>query len=567
MKTTHQHRLSTLAATAGVLLAAGHALAQCPPTFTVSGPWPMATNPYSVAVADFNTDGLLDFAASGFGGSIGRRLADPNFPGTYASPTTAPVALNLRGLAVADFNHDGRPDIATGCNGAGPPPGLSIAVLLTGAGGVFGSPVTYPVTGQVYDLRVKDLNHDGNPDVIAAIANTSLAVMIGNANGTFQPPVTAVASVFPAGFTVADINGDGTYDLVSTKYNDPPQVRVALGIPGTGGTGYSAFVSYTVPAAFGPWGINTGDFNGDGRDDVVVTHRVTNRVGVLIGSADGSLTPMTTAQPGVQPQDVAVADFNADGRLDVAVANWGGNNLSVLMGDGAGGLGSRANFAMGTHPNGVVVADMNGDGKPDIVVANQDSGTISILLNTSAQFTFTQNPQTKRVCPGGTSAATFSAAAATNVAGGITAYRWERSIGGAWTTLPSGTVAGMGDVSFSGNNSSMFVTNVQGNPGDLVASVRCVSTNACGTLASNVAELRIILPCGGADVGGVGGVYTGCGDGVLDNNDFVVFIDLFFNGNALADVGSQGGVPGADGQFNNNDFVVFIDMFFNGCTI
>ncbi|MDP1660806.1 MAG: GC-type dockerin domain-anchored protein [Phycisphaerales bacterium] len=50
-----------------------------------------------------------------------------------------------------------------------------------------------------------------------------------------------------------------------------------------------------------------------------------------------------------------------------------------------------------------------------------------------------------------------------------------------------------------------------------------------------------------------------------DNNDFVVFIDLFFNQQPAADMGRQGGLLGSDGLFNNNDFVVFIDQFFAGC--
>jgi hypothetical protein len=66
--------------------------------------------------------------------------------------------------------------------------------------------------------------------------------------------------------------------------------------------------------------------------------------------------------------------------------------------------------------------------------------------------------------------------------------------------------------------------------------------------------------CGAADVGGTGGV-AGF-DNHLDNNDFVVFIDFFFNHNPLADQGSTGGAPGADGVWDNNDFVVFIDNFF-----
>jgi hypothetical protein len=69
--------------------------------------------------------------------------------------------------------------------------------------------------------------------------------------------------------------------------------------------------------------------------------------------------------------------------------------------------------------------------------------------------------------------------------------------------------------------------------------------------------------CGPADVGSTGGV-SGA-DGVLDNNDFVVFIDTFFAQAPAADVGVTGGVPGADGAWDNNDFIVYIDQFFAGC--
>jgi hypothetical protein len=66
-----------------------------------------------------------------------------------------------------------------------------------------------------------------------------------------------------------------------------------------------------------------------------------------------------------------------------------------------------------------------------------------------------------------------------------------------------------------------------------------------------------------ADIGTQGGLPGH--DGHLDNNDFVVFIDYFFNHNPLADRGIQGGIPGHDNQWDNNDFVVFIDQFFAGC--
>ncbi|MFT3683868.1 MAG: GC-type dockerin domain-anchored protein [Phycisphaerales bacterium] len=70
-------------------------------------------------------------------------------------------------------------------------------------------------------------------------------------------------------------------------------------------------------------------------------------------------------------------------------------------------------------------------------------------------------------------------------------------------------------------------------------------------------------PCTSADVGSQGG--AAIPDAVLDNNDFIAFITLFFNQDPRADLGTTGGVLGSDGQWNNNDFIAFIDRFFYGC--
>jgi hypothetical protein len=90
----------------------------------------------------------------------------------------------------------------------------------------------------------------------------------------------------------------------------------------------------------------------------------------------------------------------------------------------------------------------------------------------------------------------------------------------------------------------------------------CIITGPCNTVSSAGATLTVPVACA-ADIGQAGG--TAGSDGLLNNNDFVVFIDYFFNHNPLADRGTVGGVPGHDGSFDNNDFVVFIDQFFASC--
>jgi hypothetical protein len=71
------------------------------------------------------------------------------------------------------------------------------------------------------------------------------------------------------------------------------------------------------------------------------------------------------------------------------------------------------------------------------------------------------------------------------------------------------------------------------------------------------------IPSCPADFGGEGG--SAEPDGVLDNNDFIVFIQLFFGQDPAADIGTEGGSTGSDEAWDNNDFIVFIQFFFEGC--
>jgi len=95
---------------------------------------------------------------------------------------------------------------------------------------------------------------------------------------------------------------------------------------------------------------------------------------------------------------------------------------------------------------------------------------------------------------------------------------------------------------------------------------RMVARDASGAYTDSeefVIAFVAVNPACPADVGSQGGVQGA--DGVLNNNDFIAFIELFFAARARADVGSQGGVVPGDGAFDNNDFIVFIDAFFGGC--
>ncbi|MFT3685734.1 MAG: GC-type dockerin domain-anchored protein [Phycisphaerales bacterium] len=99
--------------------------------------------------------------------------------------------------------------------------------------------------------------------------------------------------------------------------------------------------------------------------------------------------------------------------------------------------------------------------------------------------------------------------------------------------------------------------------GTLTIKLTLASTSTHIGMTANLAAAGTLAACGPADIGRQGGLPGS--DSHLDNNDFIAFINYFFNHDSHADQGIQGGLPGHDGAYDNNDFIAFINHFFAGC--
>jgi len=177
--------------------------------------------------------------------------------------------------------------------------------------------------------------------------------------------------------------------LGSTKQN--PSTPTGLPIRFTGGTSFST-------GGTSPHGIATGDFNHDGKQDVVVANQDQDNVAVLLGNGDGTLAePVIYNLPAGVPMQVAVADFNGDGNLDIAVVTgqlYGlTSSVFVLLGNGNGTFGSAITTASGVAGASIHAADVNGDGKEDVVIGGDTingNGSAAVLYG-KGDGTF-QNP-------------------------------------------------------------------------------------------------------------------------------------------------------------------------------
>jgi hypothetical protein len=137
-----------------------------------------------------------------------------------------------------------------------------------------------------------------------------------------------------------------------------------------------------------PAGLATGDFNSDGKTDIVVANSGSSSISVYRNLSDfnpNSLCPKTELPARINPQGVAVADMDGDGKLDIAIANTGSNTISFYKNySTANNISFRDRFDVATpnQPFAIKLANLNIDGRPDIVVVCK-GGMVSTLKNIS----------------------------------------------------------------------------------------------------------------------------------------------------------------------------------------
>jgi hypothetical protein len=375
----------------------------------------------SIAVADFNGDGIPDLAIAtngiaGGNGSVQTLLG--NGDGTFQAAKTYAGLPGIQLIVAAPFITGGPEDLLIVNNAnTGSSQYEDNGLLLTGDGkGNFtaGNPFV-GCLNSVSAIVVGDFNGDGIPDfAVGGILNGSanLAITYGDGTGTFPTLSTGcsadtIYAIFGgpaiAALGVGDFQGNGGQDIAAVQFDGA--VDVFLSTPGS---------AYPVPegpqpiiptASSSPTAMAVGDFNGDGYADLAITNGGQNNLTILLGDATGTnFTAAASPSTGSTPAAIAVADFNGDGINDLAVANSGDGTITILLGKGDGTFTPQPVLTAGSTPVALAVGKFNDGGVADIAVVNQvpgsaASGTATVLLS---QLTQTATATATNISPTGT---------------------------------------------------------------------------------------------------------------------------------------------------------------------
>jgi len=272
---------------------------------------------------------------------------------------------------------------------------LLICVTQLNAQVCFKTAQTYTTVNAAYSVKNADFDNNGIPDMVAVSCSTTYLANLnvymnfsaGTSNFSTTNTYTLNSTSYPVDVAVGDFDGDGKQDVITVNSN---LGNVSV-LPGNGNGTFGAANTFTTIGA--PKAIAVADFNGDTKLDMAIISNTNNSLAIHLNTstAIGSFSfGAAVTHTITSAYAITTADFDGTNGVDIAVvSNSAGNNLYEFLNTGTGTFNAPASFTTGSNPYGLTTGDFNNDGKIDVATANYGSYNLSVLLGVGTVGSFT----------------------------------------------------------------------------------------------------------------------------------------------------------------------------------
>ncbi len=216
--------------------------------------------------------------------------------------------------------------------------------------------------------------------MVLAALGAQLAVCMGPALAAIPEPRFAPYQQYdvgssPEGVALGDFNGDGRADVVTATGGSvpwPTNHKLFVFTVGSQGEFHrTAMLDTDLTVSNRSWpGLAAGDLDGDGHSDVALA---TDKGIDVYLQRDGALGERTLLGPAGAHQ-LEIADLDSDGLVDMVVTGTSG--VAWLRGLGGGTFAS--GIALGVPQAEIEVGDVTGDGRLDVVGSSSPESTLRV---------------------------------------------------------------------------------------------------------------------------------------------------------------------------------------------